>query len=52
MAAIDSSYPELIYAERFWSSKSPMAITRRAGMLKMLQDGGGRNSTDLRMVTL
>ena len=54
MAAIDSSDLELILAQRLGSSKSPMAITGRACILKMLQDGKiyhGGNAADLSMVT-
>ena len=55
MTAIDSSDLELIFAQRLGSSKSPMAITGRAGMLKMLQNGNiyhGRHARGLGMVTL
>ena len=55
MVAIDSSDLELIFAQRLGSSKSPITITGRAGMLKMLQNGKiyhGGNATGLRMITL
>ena len=55
MAAIDSSDLELIFAQRFGSSKSLMAITERASMLKMPQNGNiyhRGHATNLRMATL
>ena len=54
MATIDSSDMELVFAQRLGSSKSPMAITGRADVLKMPQNGNiyhGGNATTLRVVT-